>query len=54
VARVEDGGGGANVTAALFHDKDKLAAAMRGDGALPWGDHPPCMFGTERFFRSGF
>lgn len=47
--------GGANVIAALFHDKDKLVAAMRGDGALPWGDHHPCMFGgTERFFRPGY
>lgn len=47
--------GGAVVVAALFHDKDKLVAAMRGDGALPWGDHHPCMFsGTERFFRPGY
>ncbi len=42
--------GGAAVIAALFHDKDKLVAAMRGDGGLAWGDHHPCMFsGTERF-----
>ncbi|MCB2252237.1 methyltransferase domain-containing protein [Pseudomonas chlororaphis] len=47
--------GGAVVVAALFHDKDKLLAAMRGDGALAWGDHHPCMFsGTERFFRPGY
>ncbi|WP_044871433.1 class I SAM-dependent methyltransferase [Pseudomonas sp. LFM046] len=47
--------GGAVVIAALFHDKDKLVAAMRGDGGLPWGDHHPCMFsGTERFFRPGY
>jgi SAM-dependent methyltransferase len=47
--------GGASVVAALFHDKDKLVEAMRGDGALPWGDHHPCMFGgTERFFRPGY
>lgn len=47
--------GGASVVAALFHDKDKLIAAMRGDGGLPWGDHHPCMFsGTERFFRPGY
>ncbi|QVM94625.1 methyltransferase domain-containing protein [Pseudomonas sp. B21-032] len=47
--------GGASVIAALFHDKDKLVAAMRGDGALAWGDHHPCMFsGTERFFRPGY
>ncbi|MDN7143416.1 methyltransferase domain-containing protein [Pseudomonas sp. JQ170] len=47
--------GGASVIAALYHDKDKLVAAMRDDGALPWGDHHPCMFsGTERFFRPGY
>lgn len=47
--------GGAVVIAALFHDKDKLVAAMRGDGSLAWGDHHPCMFsGTERFFRPGY
>ncbi|NER61395.1 methyltransferase domain-containing protein [Pseudomonas sp. MAFF212428] len=47
--------GGASVIAALFHDKDKLVTAMRGDGALAWGDHHPCMFsGTERFFRPGY
>jgi SAM-dependent methyltransferase len=47
--------GGASVVAALFHDKDKLVAAMRGDGGLSWGDHHPCMFsGTERFFRPGY
>ena len=47
--------GGAVVVAALFHDKDKLVTAMRGNGALSWGDHHPCMFsGTERFFRPGY
>jgi SAM-dependent methyltransferase len=47
--------GGAAVVAALFHDKDKVVKAMRGDGGLPWGDHHPCMFsGTERFFRPGY
>ncbi|MDH0647784.1 class I SAM-dependent methyltransferase [Pseudomonas sp. GD03858] len=47
--------GGAAVVAALFHDKDKLLAAMRGDGGLAWGEHHPCMFsGTERFFRPGY
>ena len=47
--------GGAVVLAALFLDKDKLIAAMRGDGGLAWGEHHPCMFaGTERFFRPGY
>jgi SAM-dependent methyltransferase len=47
--------GGAVVLAALFLDKDKMVAAMRGNGALAWGDHHPSMFrGTERFFRPGY
>lgn len=47
--------GGASVLRSMFIDKDKLVAAMRGDGALAWGDHHPCLFsGTERFFRPGY
>ena len=47
--------GGAQVVASMYLDKDKLVAAMRGDGALAWGDHHPCLFaGTERFFRPGY
>ena len=47
--------GGLGVVASFFHAKDKLVKAMRGNGALPWGDHHPCMFsGTERFFRPGY
>jgi SAM-dependent methyltransferase len=47
--------GGAGVLASMFLDKDKLVAAMRGDGALSWADHHPCLFsGTERFFRPGY
>jgi SAM-dependent methyltransferase len=47
--------GGAVVLASMFMDKDKLVAAMRGDGALSWADHHPCLFsGTERFFRPGY
>jgi SAM-dependent methyltransferase len=47
--------GGAMVLGGLFLDKDKLVAAMRGNGALAWGDHHPCLFsGTERFFRPGY
>ncbi len=47
--------GGASVLASMFIDKDKLVAAMRGHGGLPWGDHHPCLFrGTERFFRPGY
>ena len=47
--------GGASVLASLFLDKDKVVAAMRGNGALSWGDHHQCLFsGTERFFRPGY
>jgi SAM-dependent methyltransferase len=47
--------GGAVVLAALYLDKDKLVSAMRSNGAIPWGEHHPCMFrGTERFFRPGY
>ena len=47
--------GGASVLSSMYLDKDKLVAAMRGDGALSWGDHHPCLFsGTERFFRPGY
>ena len=47
--------GGAGVLAALFLDKDKQIAAMRGNGAVSWGEHHPCLFdGTERFFRPGY
>jgi SAM-dependent methyltransferase len=47
--------GGAVVLASLYLDKDKFVAAMRGNGALAWGDHHPYLFcGTERFFRPGY
>ena len=47
--------GGAAVLASLFLDKDKQMAAMRGNGAIPWADHHPCMFsGVEKFFRPGY
>jgi 2-polyprenyl-3-methyl-5-hydroxy-6-metoxy-1,4-benzoquinol methylase len=47
--------GGMTVLASMFLDKDKVVHAIRGDGALPWADHHPCMFsGTERFFRPGY
>jgi SAM-dependent methyltransferase len=47
--------GGASVLASMYLDKDKLVAAMRGNGALSWGEHHPCLFsGTERFFRPGY
>ena len=36
--------GGASVLSSMYFDKDKLVAAMRGDGALSWADHHPCLF----------
>ncbi|WP_418321410.1 class I SAM-dependent methyltransferase [Piscinibacter sakaiensis] len=47
--------GGAMVLSSMYLDKDKIVAAMRGDGGLSWADHHPCLFsGTERFFRPGY
>jgi SAM-dependent methyltransferase len=47
--------GGAVVLASMYFDKDKIATAMRGNGALSWAEHHPCLFsGTERFFRPGY
>jgi SAM-dependent methyltransferase len=47
--------GGAVGFASFYLDKDKLVAAMRGNGGLAWGDHHPCLFkGTELFFRPGY
>jgi 2-polyprenyl-3-methyl-5-hydroxy-6-metoxy-1,4-benzoquinol methylase len=44
-----------NAFGSLFIDMPKVADAFRGDGALSWGDHHPCLFsGTEWFFRTGY
>jgi SAM-dependent methyltransferase len=44
-----------NAFGSLFMDIDKVTGAFRGDGALSWGDHHPCLFkGTEWFFRTGY
>ena len=44
-----------NAFGSLFIDLDKVADAFRGDGALSWRDHHPCLFsGTEWFFRTGY
>jgi 2-polyprenyl-3-methyl-5-hydroxy-6-metoxy-1,4-benzoquinol methylase len=46
---------GMNAFASMFIDSEKIAAAFRGDGALSWGEHHPCLFeGTEWFFRTGY
>jgi SAM-dependent methyltransferase len=46
---------GMNTFASMFIDMTKIADAFRGDGALSWGDHHPCLFsGTEWFFRTGY
>jgi SAM-dependent methyltransferase len=44
-----------NAFGSLFMDITKISDAFRGDGALSWGDHHPCLFsGTEWFFRTGY
>jgi 2-polyprenyl-3-methyl-5-hydroxy-6-metoxy-1,4-benzoquinol methylase len=44
-----------NAFGSLFIDISKVTDAFRGDGALSWGDHHPCLFsGTEWFFRTGY
>ena len=46
---------GMNTFASIFLDHDKIVSAFRGDGALSWGEHHPCLFtGTEWFFRTGY
>ncbi len=46
---------GMNAFASMFLDKDKIAAAFKGDGQLGWAQHDPCLFkGTEWFFRTGY
>jgi len=46
---------GMNALRAFYLDLDKVATAFRGDGALSWGDHHPCLFsGIEWFFRTGY
>jgi 2-polyprenyl-3-methyl-5-hydroxy-6-metoxy-1,4-benzoquinol methylase len=44
-----------NALGSMFLDMPKVAAAFRGNGALSWGEHHPCLFcGTEWFFRTGY
>jgi hypothetical protein len=44
-----------NTLGSMYMDIQKTAAAFRGDGAMSWGDHHPCLFaGTEWFFRTGY
>ena len=44
-----------NAFGSMFIDFEKIAKAFRGDGAMSWGDHHPCLFsGTEWFFRTGY
>jgi 2-polyprenyl-3-methyl-5-hydroxy-6-metoxy-1,4-benzoquinol methylase len=44
-----------NAFASMFMDMSKVASAFRGNGAMAWGDHHPCLFsGTEWFFRTGY
>ncbi len=44
-----------NALGAIFMDMEKVKGAFKGDGAIPWGEHHPCLFkGTEWFFRTGY
>ncbi len=44
-----------SVLGSMYLDMQKVAAAFRGNGALSWGEHHPCLFcGTEWFFRTGY
>jgi 2-polyprenyl-3-methyl-5-hydroxy-6-metoxy-1,4-benzoquinol methylase len=44
-----------NTFASVFLDGEKIKRAFRGDGAVAWGEHHPCLFsGTEWFFRTGY
>jgi SAM-dependent methyltransferase len=44
-----------NAFGSMFMDMQKVAGAFKGNGALAWGDHHPCLFsGTEWFFRTGY
>jgi 2-polyprenyl-3-methyl-5-hydroxy-6-metoxy-1,4-benzoquinol methylase len=44
-----------NALGSMFMDMQKTATAFRGNGALSWSDHHPCLFaGTEWFFRTGY
>jgi 2-polyprenyl-3-methyl-5-hydroxy-6-metoxy-1,4-benzoquinol methylase len=44
-----------NAFGSIYIDMDKIAAAFRGNGAMSWRDHHPCLFsGTEWFFRTGY
>ena len=46
---------GMNAFASMFMDAQKVLGAFRGNGALSWGEHHPCLFsGTEWFFRTGY
>ena len=46
---------GMNTFASLFFDIERIKAAFRGDGAIPWGAHDPHLFlGTEWLFRTGY
>lgn len=44
-----------NAFGSMFKDFEINVAAFRGNGAVAWGDHHPCLFsGTEWFFRTGY
>jgi 2-polyprenyl-3-methyl-5-hydroxy-6-metoxy-1,4-benzoquinol methylase len=56
----DDGGptfvaGGTSTVSAVHRGIEQVAAAFRGEGSLPWGDHDPGLFsGVARAFRPAF
>jgi len=44
-----------NALGSFYMNIEKVKTAFKGDGAIAWGDHHPCLFrGTEWFFRPGY
>jgi len=44
-----------NALGSMYMDMQKTATAFRGNGALSWSEHHPCLFsGTEWYFRTGY
>jgi SAM-dependent methyltransferase len=45
----------AAVLAAMIRNEERIDAAFRGDGALPWGEQHPCLFGAvDRAYGTGY
>jgi SAM-dependent methyltransferase len=45
----------AAVLAAMVRNEERIDAAFRGDGGLPWGEQHPCLFGAvDRAYGTGY